>query len=63
MNLRPEVFHSVKLGDETQVCLPSFAFVILEKPQSPPGKTERQSISCFETKLANEPIMAATSQL
>lgn len=40
MNLRPKVFHSVKLGDEAQVGLPGFAFVILEKPQSPPGKTE-----------------------
>lgn len=30
--LRPEVFHSVKFGDETKIGLPCFAFVILEKP-------------------------------
>lgn len=35
--LRPEVFHSVEFGDETKICLPRFAFVILEKPQSPPA--------------------------
>lgn len=56
MNLRPEVFHSVKLGDETQVGLPGFAFVILEKPQSPPGKTETHKSSTFYN-------MAAASRL
>lgn len=43
-NLRPEVLHSVKFGDETKVGLPRFAFVILEKPKSPPenNKTKKQ---------------------
>lgn len=40
-NVRPEVLHSVKFGDETKVGLPRFAFVILEKPKSPPGKNKQ----------------------
>lgn len=53
-NVRPEVFHSVKLGDKAQVCLPSFAFVILEKPQSPPGKTKTVNILFWnKTNKAN----------
>lgn len=50
MNLRPEVFHSVKLGDETQVRLPCFAFVILEKPQSPPSETRQRHYPFFVNK-------------
>lgn len=38
--LRPEVLHGVKLGDEAQVGLPRFAFVVLEKPESPPADEE-----------------------
>lgn len=34
---RPEVLHSVKLGDQMQVVLPGSAAVILEEPQRPPG--------------------------
>lgn len=37
LSLRPEVFHSVKFWDETQVGSPCFAFVVLEKPKSPPA--------------------------
>lgn len=60
MNLRPEVFHSVKLGDETQVCLPSFAFVVLEKPQRPSRQTEQMAVTLF---LKQRYLMAAaTSQ-
>lgn len=42
IHLRPEVFHSVKLGDETKIGFPCFAFVILEKPKSPPEKNQRK---------------------
>lgn len=42
-NVRPEVLHSVKFGDETKVGLPRFAFVILEKPKSPPVKNKQTS--------------------
>lgn len=41
LNLRPEVFHSVKFGDETKIRLPCFAFVVLEKPKSPPANQRR----------------------
>lgn len=43
-NVRPEVLHSVKFGDETKVGLPRFAFVILEKPKSPPGKNKQTNV-------------------
>lgn len=42
--LRPEVFYSVKFGDETKVGLPCFAFVILEKPKSPPANQRTVTI-------------------
>jgi len=34
-NLRPKVFHRVKLGNETQVLRPAFALVVFEIPQGP----------------------------
>lgn len=44
LNLRPEIFHSVKFGDEAKVGLPCFAFVVLEKPKSPPGNQRRGTV-------------------
>lgn len=33
--LRPEVFNSIKLWDQTKICLPSFALVIFKEPECP----------------------------
>lgn len=33
--LRPKIFNSIKLGNQTKICLPSFALVIFKKPERP----------------------------
>lgn len=38
VNLRPEIFHRVKSGDQTKIGLPCFAFVIFEEPKCPSEK-------------------------
>lgn len=38
---RPEVFHCVKLGDETEIGLPCFAFVIFKEPKCPSAKQQQ----------------------
>lgn len=49
--LRPEIFHRVKIGDETEVGLPCFAFVILEKPKSPPEKSRKVTTFNLRTDM------------
>jgi len=44
-HLRPEIFHCVKLGDETQIFCPTFALVIFEIPESPSARRQIRTVS------------------
>lgn len=44
-HLRPEIFHCVKFGDETQIFCPTFTLVIFEIPESPSAGRQIRTVS------------------
>lgn len=65
--LRPEILNGVELGDEPQIGLPSFAFVVLEKPKSPSvleGDSHYDAARCekgWNNKCCKGPVFTMTN--